>query len=313
MIEQIQSTNQALYHQRKFNPRLLPDLANAGPVSASILYAARDPMRFAQGVSKKKTDDMAWGSMVDMLWLTPQDWDRYFTILPADAPKKPSIAQRRAAKPSKATVDAIAWWDRWEAVSNGKMLIDDETLQAVRAARNMLDAHPTSRHIWENSEKQIILAGDLPGLSPVPNVKAKCMMDLLPMSGEIEIDSINYDLRDCLVDLKQCHRVDEYGMKKAIAQFEYHMKMAWYQRLTAAWEGRVRPHVILIFQNSRPPHDVHVRKLDPRDVEYGGIIAQQRLDMMARLDHRDLRPFYDVGIKEISLAKWMKEDDDLES
>ena len=308
MIQKINNKDQNLYHQQRFNPKLLPDLVNAGPVSASILFEARNPIKFLKGMRKKKTEDMQWGSMVDMLWLTPKDWENHFCELPEDAPKKPSIVQLNAKKPSQATIDAIAWWDIWNKNNIGKSVITKEVLYTVREARDMLDAHPIAREIWENSDKQTIFQGVIPEPCSVKNVQAKAMLDLLPRTGKIEIENKIYPLDDCIVDLKQCHNVSEYGMKNAIMQFEYHMKMAWYRRIVQAYEQKTRPHTILIFQNKYPPHDVHVRIIDPKDMEDGARLVQQRLDSLSKLDHRDIRPLFDLEVKTISLTKWMREE-----
>lgn len=306
-MNRITSLNQAEYHQQRFNPKLLPDLVNAGPVSATILAEAADPLKFLKGIRKKATDDMQWGSAVDMLWLTPEDWDKHYCNLPADAPRKPSVAQRGAKKPSQATIDSIAWWDNWERNSIGKINVNDDMMANVRIARDMLDSHPMARFIWNCSQKQVVLQGDLPGNCLVEGAKAKCMMDLLPMSGEIEVDGKTIRLADCIVDLKQCHNVSEYGMKKAIRQFQYHMKTAWYRRLTAAWEGRIRPHTLLIFQNSYSPHDVHIRMISEEDNKDGAMICQERLNLLSHLDHRDTRNLIDTEIKTLTLNDWMKE------
>lgn len=313
MIQHLTNLNQIEYHQQRFNPRLLPDLVNAGPVSASILFESRNPLKFVLGMRKKQTADMSWGSKVDMLWLTPEEWEHHYCQLPQDAPRKPSVAQRNAKKPSQDTLDAIAWWDRWNTIAEGKSLIDPDEFEKVRKARDMLDAHPVASRIHAASDKQIVLGGDIPGPCLVPGAQCKVMLDLLPRqtcTDVIEVDGQLIPLNECIADLKQSHLVTEYGMKKAVSSFEYHMKMAWYRRIVEAWEGRPRPHTILIFQNKNAPHDVHVRLIDSADMEYGARLAQTRLDRLSQLNHRDIRPLFDSEVRTLSLSDWMKSDDD---
>ena len=309
-MKQIENSTQAQYHQARFNPKMLPDLANAGPVSASILHDARVPMKFLMAKEKATTTDMEWGSMVDVLWLTPNEWEQHFATLPDKRPRKPTIAQRAAyekgtAKPK--TVEGIDWWDAWEKKTIGKTTVDKVLLEEVRVARSMLELHPIAQFIWMKSEKQVILVGELPGNCLVSGAKAKCMMDLLPMEGEITIEGQTVNLSECVVDLKQCHDCSEYGMRNAMRRFEYHMKMAWYRRCINAWQpGRV--HGVLIFQHSNPPYDVHVRLIDPEDMRLGDSLVQQRLDAMCGYDHRDMRPLFDTEVTTLSLTNWMREE-----
>lgn len=60
-----------------------------------------------------------------------------FPVLPDDAPKKPSITQRNAKKPSPETVVAINWWDEWMAQHGADCIIlsaDDRLILADAAA-----------------------------------------------------------------------------------------------------------------------------------------------------------------------------------
>lgn len=293
--------NQTNYHEQRFNPRKLPDLSQAGPISASILSELRDPLRFLTVEKSEKTADMQWGTMVDVLWLTPEHWNRLFVTLPAEFPRKPSAAQRNAKKPSQATLDAIAWWDSWERQSANKQAIEASQLEEVRKARNMLDRHPLSRDIHANSHKQVIFSGNMPHQDPDLNgIAVKGMVDLLPMTDNRWSNAV--------VDLKQCHNVSEYGMKKAMKTFEYHLKMAWYRKLVRTFSHNV-DDCILIFQNSKPPYDVHVRKISEEDLRLGEAMIEQRLQVLKRLDPQNLPALYDTEVATLHLADWMKKPD----
>jgi len=296
------------YHRLAFNPKLLPDLQAAGPVSASVLHDSRDPIKFLTERPKEQTPDMKWGSMVDCLWLTPESWDEYFVTLPENQPKRPSPVQLVAYEKGTAkqpTIDAVEFWRTWDSRARSRTLVTREELERVRIARNMLDAHPVARYIWEASEKQAIFIGDIPGARH-QNAKGKAMLDILPMDGSISVGGTDLSLQNCIVDLKQCHNVSEYGMKQAIHRFEYHMRLNWYRRMAQSQEGFDRPHLVLIFQNSNPPHDVHIRVISDDDNRDGVVLCQQRLDRLSQLDHRDLRPLFDIDVKIISMAGWMK-------
>ena len=302
--------NQVAYHQQRFNPKKLPDLVEAGPISASILSHARDPLKMVLPEEEPPTESMAFGSMVDMLWLTPEDWDNYYIKLPSQAPKRPSAAQIKArdkGTASQSSLDAIFFWDSWEAKSLGKTAYDSTLMEKVRKSVNMLSMHPQAQYIHDHSDKQIVLMGDIPGNCLQEGGKAKCMIDLLPRDGELETaDGKRLQLNECVVDLKTSHNVSEHGMRTAIHNFEYHMKMAWYVRMLQGAGETQRDKAVLIFQNSKHPRDVHVRLIDPEDLAAGAILAQQRLDHLCQLNSENIYPLFDNEFKIISRESWMK-------
>lgn len=258
------------------------------------------------------TESMAFGSMVDMLWLTPHDWDKYYLQLPAQAPKRPSAAQLKArdkGTASQSSLDAIFFWDTWETKAVGKTTYDSTTLEKIRKSVNMLNMHPQAAYIHDHSDKQIILMGDIPGHCLQEEGTAKCMIDLLPRDGELQMaDGKMIQLNECVVDLKTSHNVSEYGMRSAIYNFEYYMKMAWYLRMLQGAGETQRDKAILIFQNSKHPRDVHVRIITDEDIQRGAIVAQQRLDMLCQLNSEDILPLFDNEIKPISIKAWTEKE-----
>ena len=79
------------------------------------------------------TDPMRQGSLVDCLLTEPTEFHKRYAVLPADAPKKPTSSQRNAAKPSEATVLAIAWWDQWLLSNDGKEVVNEEWIDTAHA------------------------------------------------------------------------------------------------------------------------------------------------------------------------------------
>ena len=309
MIEKITTLSQTSYHQYKFRKNLLPDTDAAGPISASILGEMANPLKYLTSEEKHQTDDMAYGSMVDLLWLTPELWDTYCILQPDNAPKKPTQPQINAVKKSDKAIESINWWNDFARKSLGKIVVSKEIFIKVKEAVKMLNLHPLSKHIWNVSEKQTILMGKSNKLHP--NGKyylAKAMLDLLPQEGTIEIGGMSYNLNEFVVDLKQCHNVTEFGMKNAIKTFQYNMKTAWYLNMLQASGETQRDKAILIFQNSSAPFDVHVRIIDNDDINDGKDQYIERITKMNSIDPSNLTGLFDNEVKVISLPKWAKED-----
>ena len=301
------------YHRLVFKRKLLPDVVAAGHVSSSLLADVGDPLKYLTSQPKVATADMQWGSMVDCMWLTPQHWKDDYIDAPKNPPRKPGAPQIKAYEKgtaSQATIDAINFWKTWESKANGKVVVDGDTKEMVKVCVNMLNDHPIAKYIFDNSEKQAIFVGEVPGPVLQKGTMGKAMIDILPMEGELNIDGQKVLLKDCIVDLKQTHKTSEHGMRTAISVFEYHMRLNWYARMASAYEGYERKHKVFIFQNSKPPHDVHVRVISEKDDQIGKIMMQKRLDSLSYLSSENLKPLYDEEVKTISLPKWMEGEED---
>jgi len=303
MIKKITDGNQTAYFQNSFKKKLLPDLKAAGPISASLIGEMANPLKFMTSGPRAETSDMAWGSLVDMLWLTPQDFDQHVLVIPRDAPKKPTKPQLEAPKPTAKATESINWWSNFQRRSLGKTVVDEPTLALAKEAVKMLNTNTLCAYIYDCCEKQVILSGTTTECHPSSvELNVKAMMDLLPMRGTIEVDGLDLDLNTCVVDLKQCHMVSDFGMKKAINTYQYHIKMAWYLRMMRAYGETKRVNAILIFQNSLPPHDAHVRMIEPEDIERADNIITQRIDLMGKIDSTDLSNLYDTEVRTISTS-----------
>ena len=63
---------------------------------------------------QEQTKAMIIGSAFHSLLLEPNGFPSEFLTVEPFAPKKPTLSQRNAKKPSAATLEAIAYWDEFE-------------------------------------------------------------------------------------------------------------------------------------------------------------------------------------------------------
>lgn len=282
------------YHALKFDITALPNLAKAGPLSASVLCKARDPLQFLLQQEMKTTAAMDHGSLVDCLWTTPELFEEQYIILPDDAPQRPTEAMLKAKKPSPESVARQQWWAAFEAKASSKQLVSRSDYDKAHAAHRMLAQHPLANELIHSSLRQVALVGESPY---EPGTQAKCLFDLLPMDDA---------WADCIVDLKTTNDPSDYGVANTMHRFEYHLKMAYYRKLCeAAGLGR-RPHAILIWQRSSYPFDVHVRQIDPADLALGDVLVERRIESLKRMDIHDITPHFDTTLRTIPLADWMR-------
>jgi hypothetical protein len=94
---------------RGWNASLLKLAISKSPAHAYAAYIDKD--------APPRADSAAFriGSAVHCMLLESDQFDAQFITPPADAPRKPTDAQRNAAKPSEATLAAIAFWDDYAA------------------------------------------------------------------------------------------------------------------------------------------------------------------------------------------------------
>ena len=80
-----------------------------------------------------------------------QTTDR-FVVVPEGAPKKPSITQRNAKKPSPETVEAIAYWDKFEIESAGKIVIDAELRASLDKRLDSFASNKEAMRLYNNAK-----------------------------------------------------------------------------------------------------------------------------------------------------------------
>ncbi len=284
------------YHELRFDPALLPDVAAAGPVSASILSKSRDPLSFLLSAPNgdKSTAAMEWGNLIDTLWTQAGQFDQIYIVLPEDAPQRPTQAMLDAKTSSPASVERQRWWKDFDARAEGKQTVSAADYDAAKSALAMLNANSLAREIWEASDKQVALYGNNPIM---PGTKAKCLFDLLPLTGPFN---------DCIADLKSTNDTSEHGLEKTMRTFDYTVKLSFYGILAEAAGFGPRKRGILIWQKSSWPYDVHVREIDPVDMEIGRQVAINRCNALAKLDRRHLDRHYDTSLKISSLPDFAR-------
>jgi exodeoxyribonuclease VIII len=281
------------YHSLKFDISQLPDLKKAGHISASILSAARNPLKMVL-CQREETGEMQWGSLVDCLWTTPGQFAAEYAVLPEDAPRDVRGDKRimNAKKPSRDSLDAIKWWQGHDAANAGKTPIKQAQLEEAKMAVSMLNQNDLARQIWEQSQKQVALVGDSPY---VPEAKAKCLMDLLPMEGSFV---------DAICDLKTTGQMGEGQLLSTAFTFDYIFKLAYYGVLAELAGFGPRPRGVIIWQNASFPFEVKTRELPQTQMSAIRAIILRRHQKLASINPADMRPHFDTTLKETPLPDW---------
>lgn len=282
------------YHALPFNRFLLPDLVNAGFISGSLLAKTDDMALFMTQEGFKPTASMSWGTLVDCLLTAPETFEARYRMLPPDAPKKPSVTQINAKKPSPDTVKAVDFWNEMNQDPRTKITEEEnnEALKAVCAYKRNTSACKTLME----SEKQVILIDEVP----------VSMFDQLEKEGikfmrKSMMDLLNKDVR-YVADIKTTNDNSDKGIWNTIFKYKYHMKMALYQIMCEDAFG-FSPSVILHFQRSSPPYDVNTVELGPGFIQEGRKLLVSSIHKLAQTNPVDESTYMNYGTKTIDLKE----------
>lgn len=282
------------YHRHGFDKSKLPNIAAAGYISASLLSDVRNPIKFLADIPKQETDAMQWGTLVDCLWTTPELFEEYYATLPANAPRRPTEAQKTAKRPSESSIKSVMWWQTWEESARGKIIVPPDTLAQARKAVKMLDLHPVAHDLKACSLRQVTLMGPAPACLGLPEgCKAKAMLDLLPVEGPWS---------NCIPDLKTTNYISEAKMHNAMFDFDYVVKMAFYSIMAEAAGYGKRDKAVLIWSGKQEPHEVVVREIV--DLEFGKQVVMKRIGKLKEMRPGEILPYIDTEVKPMPLHGW---------
>jgi hypothetical protein len=219
------------YHQSEvLSKTKLCDFDAFGPED----YKARHVDRSIPG---RSSDALRFGRLYDGLCDNEErERARWAPVLPGDAPRRPTPAQKNAKKPSEETVAAVAWWDKWNAMHGGK-----EEVSADERARldDMLGAfrrNSFAAGLWDLCQRQVTIRRELPALG----VSLQSRPDGLCLGTD----------QPFLADIKTTH--DLRGFARDAIAFGYHLQLAIGQWLLAQEGHQVDAYLIVVESKLRP-------------------------------------------------------------
>jgi hypothetical protein len=230
------------------------DLKNLEKSVGHFLYAKENPT--------EQTPAMARGSALHTLVLQPELFDGKYIMLPADAPKKPTKTQLNAKKPSQDTLDAIAWWQNFDTIRDGRTMINAEDMKTLRDMATALKEHTAANAL-------------LTAESNTYEQKHKWTLEYAKsqfVACESTLDVENNKM-DAVVDIKTIDSIDPQSVERAIINYKYYWQDAFYRQTYQTLHGR-DCSFFFVFVESEPPHGVIVVALT--DIWYATAMKQIR-------------------------------------
>jgi hypothetical protein len=112
-------------------------------------------------------------------------------------------------------------------------------------------------------------------------------------------------------DFKTCDRADSGSVRKAVANYGYHLQAAQYTDGVTALGLDDDPAFVFIFQEKAPPYLVNVVQLDDDAIRAGRERMQRACEMFRDCTQTGIWPGYSDDIETISLPLWVRHVEDI--
>ena len=213
-------------------------------------------------VVPEPTKQMLLGSAMHTMVLEPDLFEKEYLVESANAPKRPTAAQLNAKKPSTQTLDAIAYWKKFDEKANGKNLISIDDYERLTIMRKRIFDHPAASTILNMS-----------------GVTEQSYQWKDSQTGEICKSRPDFHTDDgtLIVDLKTTSDASELGFQKSVHNFRYHVQAGFYLRSIEEAQ-----QFVFIAVESKPPYLVAVYNASTDMINAGNRVADKNLATLAQ-------------------------------
>lgn len=257
------------------------DEINRSPLHywASYIDPDREP--------EEKTPALILGSAIDVACLEPDLLPSLYVSVPEDAPKRPSSTQRSAKKPSQDSLDAMAWWDDFNAKHGGKTVLSTTDFRMVMAVRDRIYSHPLAKNLVTKGRKQ----SSYFAIDSHTGLLIKCKPDNV-MEEEI------------IVDLKSTENASPDAFARSVINYRYDVQAAWYNGVVKKVDGVEPKQFVFVPIEKKWPHAIGVYFTPSEVMLRGQRIARRDLDLLADCLERNHWPDYAEQPQPLVLPKW---------
>lgn len=233
------------------------------------------------GYRAEQTEAQEIGTLTHLSVLEPEEYARKTVLKPADAPRKPTDAQRNAKKPSEDTIAAIKWWDDWSAVNAGKTeLSQDDSTQIAGITQGVM-SNADAVKLMDGALKEVAMFKTI--VVNGVTIRTKGKADIICSSKGSDAEAI--------ADLKTVDRgyANPDDFSYSIKKWGYAQQAAWYidlyNMLTATDDPFTtdvkKSRWVFIVAEKLPPYVCVTLELDEDSIEVGRAINKRHLETLA--------------------------------
>lgn len=232
---------------------------------------------------------LRFGSLYHTVLLEPDTLGELYATVPADAPRRPTSIQRNAKKPSLETLEAVAWWDNFEANTAGKEIVDAEDINRATAMREAVMRHPAARAAL--TEHALHTEASLFWRDPETGVECRGRPDRIRTDGLI-------------IDPKTCQDASPEAFQRSAWNYGYYRQAAFYLDAWKLITGETPKAFVFIAQESEPPFLTAVYVASPAMIELGRAEIAEDLRRFAQCLSTDTWPGLPGHPMELTVPAW---------
>lgn len=228
------------------------------------------------------TPAMEFGTLVHTCVLEPEKLEQQMVVIPEDAPSRQSKAGKE-------------WWEVFNIEHEGKIRIDEEKYQQVRAV---------AAAILEHGIASGLLAED--GMVEASGIWRD---DRFGVLCKMRPDFLFADF-SAIIDVKTTGNASRDEFQRTAWRFRYDMQAAFYIEGVMRVCDVMPKSFVWIVAEVEPPHAVAVYRADPKLIQRGMIDCDRAMEIYARCLASNEWPGYRDSIQPLDLPRWAYRSDD---
>lgn len=233
------------------------------------------------------------GNLAHTAILEPDEFDKRYAVVPPDAPRRPSVTQRNAKKPSAETVKAIDWWDEWHERTAGATTITEQQRDTAMRQRDSVWALPDVAAALSKGQREVSAYWT----DPETSVLCRCRPDFVHEAPAGVV----------LLDVKTCSDASPADFARHIARKGYHRQGSFYpDGYEIASEQSVLAFIFVAVE-CEWPYAASAVMLDDESQAAGRILYRRNLNTYAACLNSGHWPGYSESIELVSLPRYAME------
>lgn len=236
------------------------------------------------------TEAKAFGQAYHCRILEPERFASLYVAPPRKAPRRPSVRQVEAKKPSKATIAAIEFWRAWDAEHAGQIILAPKDRDKIEVMAEALAENPVAYNALTGGHSEVTLRW----VDEETGVPCKARLDHLKRPIALG------------ADLKAVEDASPDAFKRAVANYGYHVQEAHYCE-GARVCGVPLDNYLLVAQEKDYPYLAAVHQLDAETELRGYELRTRAMHILRDCRESGIWPGY-AGITPLSLPAWALKD-----